>query len=309
MTRIAVVGCGAMGSVYAGLLGAAGNEVIAVDVDREHVAAIAASGLEVTGASGERTVRITATADPAEVGPCDLVILATKVRHVGAAAEAARPLLGPETPVLSIQNGLGGPDAAAAVLGNARVVVGVAGGFGASLRGPGRVHHGGMELVRIGEREGPASPRVEAIAELWRAAGFRVQTYDDVGQLVWEKLVCNTTFSGICGVTGRTIGAVLDDPDAWRVATACARETAAVARARDIALSFADVDAYVRAFGERIAGERPSVLLDLMAGRRSEIDAINGAIPAAAATVGLTAPVNATIAALVQARERELGCG
>ena len=173
--KIAIMGSGAMGSVYAGLMAAAGHEVWAVDTWAEHVRAMRERGLRVEGASGDRTVRLHATTDAREVGSCELVILATKVMHVEAAAEAAKALLGPETVVLSIQNGLGGPDRAAAVLGRERVMVGVVGGFGASIRAPGHVHHNAMELVRLGEVRGPVTPRLERVAEVWRSAGFRVR--------------------------------------------------------------------------------------------------------------------------------------
>ena len=299
--KIAIVGAGAMGSVYAGLLGDAGNEVWAVDVWAEHVEAIRARGLVVEGASGRRTVHVHATSDPAEVGVCDLVVVATKAVDVEAAAVGAQPLVGPETVVLPIQNGLGSADRVAAALGEERVAIGVAGGFGASIVGPGHVHHSGWELVRLGERHRPATQRIHAIAETWADAGFRVQVYDDVDQLVWEKLVCNACFSGTCAILERTIGGVLDDPPAWQVASSCARETYEVARARGIALGFDDPVAYARAFGEKIRDARPSLLLDVLAGRPCEIDVINGAIPPAAREVGLEAPVNETVTALVKA--------
>src|SRR5690349_19853368 len=115
--KIAVVGAGAMGSVYAALLGDSGNEVWAVDVRTEHVDAIRAGGLVVEGASGTRTVDVNATTtDSSEVGPCELVVIATKAMDVVAAADSARPLLGPDTVVLPIQNGLGSADRVAAVL-------------------------------------------------------------------------------------------------------------------------------------------------------------------------------------------------
>jgi 2-dehydropantoate 2-reductase len=291
-----------MGSVYAGILGDAGNEVWAVDVWAEHVEAINRDGLTVDGASGERTVRIRATSDPGDVGVCDLVVIATKARDVEQAAERARPLLGPRTVVLPIQNGLGSADRIASVLGEEPVAIGVAGGFGASIVGPGHVHHNGWELVRLGERRGPATPRIHRVAEVWADAGFRVQAYDDVEQLVWEKLIFNVTFSGTCAVLERTIGEVLADPSAWQVASACGSEAFAVARARGIALDFDDPVAYARAFGEKIAGARPSMLLDVLAGRPCEIGVINGAIPPAARDVGLTAPVNEVVTALVRAK-------
>jgi len=301
--KIAVVGTGAMGSVYAGLLASAGHEVWAVDRWQEHVDAIRERGLRVEGASGDRVVRVRATTDAAEVGEAELVLIATKAMDVKAASESARVLVGPGTLVLSIQNGLGGPDIAASILGENRVAIGVAGGFGASIVEPGRVHHHGLELLRLGERNGPATPRVEAIAQVWRAAGFNVQTDDDVDRVIWEKLICNVSFSGPCAVLGCTIGEVIADRHAWTVASRCGQEAFEVARALDVSLGFDDVGSYVRNFGLKIPGARPSMLLDLMAGRRSEIDFINGAIPRAARETGVATPFNEAVTALVKARE------
>jgi len=301
--RIAVVGAGAMGSVYAALLGDAGNEVWAVDTWEAHVEAIREHGLRVEGASGDRTVRINATSRAEDVGEVDLIVVSTKAMDVRAASVAALSLAGAETVVLPIQNGLGSAETIAEVFGPGRVVIGVAGGFGASVVAPGHVHHEGMELVRLGERRGPSSERLERIAAVWRAAGFNVETYDDADRLVWEKLLCNVCFSGTCALLDRTIGEVLADPNAWAVASQCAAEAYDVARALGIDLSFDEPVEYVRAFGLRIPHARPSLLLDLRAGRRCEIDAINGAIPRVARSVGVAAPVNETVTALVKALE------
>ncbi|MBI2754796.1 MAG: 2-dehydropantoate 2-reductase [Betaproteobacteria bacterium] len=306
--KIAIVGTGAMGSVYAGLFASAGHEVWAIDRWREHIEAIRAWGLRVEGASGDRTVKLNATTDATEAGACDLVVLATKAMHVAAAAESAKSLLKNDTPVLSIQNGLGGPDTAANILGRARVMVGVVGGFGASIKAPGHAHHNGWELVRLGEFGGPITPRLKEVEDIWRGAGFRVKVFDDIDQLVWEKLICNCAYSGPCAISERTTGEVMDDPDLSRVSTACASEAFQVARAKRIKLGFDDPVAYVRDFGSRIPKARPSVLLDLLAGRKSEIDVINGAIPRVGKELGLAAPVNEAITALVRAKERRLGC-
>lgn len=301
--KIAVIGVGAMGSVYAALLADAGNEVSAVDVSPTQISAIREHGLRVEGASGDRVVHLHATDDPVEVGPVDLVVIATKAMHVRAAAESARPLLGPDTVVLPIQNGLGSSDAVAEVVGADRVVVGVAGGFGASVISPGHAHHHGLELVRLGELTGPSTPRLDRIADAWRAAGFTVKTFDDIDRLVWEKLVCNVAFSGPCAVLDATIGEVLESEHAWSIAAACAVEAFDVAVTGGVELGFDDPVDYVRSFGKAIAGARPSLALDLRAGRPTEIDVINGAIPPRAAELGLPAPCNATIVTLVRALE------
>ena len=123
--KIAIIGCGAMGSVYAALLSDAGHEVWAVDSWHDHINAINKYGLRLEGASGSRIVKLNATTKVGDVGKCDLVIIATKAMHVEAAAQAATSLLGDKTPVLSIQNGLGGPETAAKIIGVERMLVGV----------------------------------------------------------------------------------------------------------------------------------------------------------------------------------------
>jgi 2-dehydropantoate 2-reductase len=293
-----------MGSVYAALLASAGDDVWAVDVDAAHVEAIRAHGLRVEGASGDRTVRIAAVTDASEVGEAELVVIATKSMSAQQAAQSALPLLGGGTTVLTIQNGLGAADAVAEVVGAERLMVGVAGGFGASMLAPGHVHHHGLELVRLGEHAGPVTERTERIAGVWRRAGFTVRTYDDVSRLQWEKLICNACYAGIGGLLELTIGEVLDNPHAWTVAARCAQETLDVARANGVDLEIDDCERYVREYGSAIRGARPSLLLDLLAGRPTEVEWINGAVPRYGTRVGVPAPANELITALVLAKER-----
>jgi 2-dehydropantoate 2-reductase len=305
--RIAIVGTGAMGSIYAALLADAGHDVWAVDAWAEHVAAMREHGLRVEGKSGDRTVRLNATTDVAHVGQADLVIIATKADGVEAAAHAVAGILRADTPVLAIQNGLGSAEKVADILGAHNVIQGVVGGFGASMKGPGHAHHNGMEFVRLGEYAGPKTERLEQVAGIWRSGGFKVLTFDDIHKMVWEKLICNVTYSGPCTLTGLTIGQVVADANAWSVASACATEADAVARAKGIALDFDDPVAYVADFASKIPNARPSMLLDHMAGRRCEIDVINGAIPREGARVGVPTPVNDVVCALIRAKETTFG--
>ena len=298
--KIAVMGTGAMGSVYAGLLADAGNEVWAIDVWPEHVQAMRERGLRVEGASGDRTVRVHATGDPADAGPCDLVIIATKASGVGAAARAAEPLVGPDTLILTIQNGLGAGERICEHLPPDNVLLGVAGGFGASMKGPGHVHHNGMELIRLGEMKGGITDRLRRVEDTWRDAGFNVRSFDDIEQLIWEKFICNVTFSGPCTVLRKTIGEVMGSEHAWGVALRCGLEAHAAGVARGVNFSFDDAARYIHAFGSKMPGARPSMLLDHLAGRRSEIDAINGMVPVVAREVGTEAPANEVISSLVR---------
>jgi 2-dehydropantoate 2-reductase len=197
---------------------------------------------------------------------------------------------------------------AASILGKDRVMVGVVGGFGASIRAPGHAHHNGMELVRLGEFGGPITERLKKVEEAWKGAGFKVKVFDDIDQLVWEKLICNCAYSGPCALSEGTIANVMGDPDLSRVSAACATEAFLVSQKKQIKLGFADPVAYVRDFGSKIPNARPSVLLDLMLKKKSEIDVINGSIPRVAKTLGMEAPVNEAVTALVRAKERKLGC-
>jgi len=187
--KIAVIGAGAMGSIYAGLLAAAGNEVWAVDIWQAHIDAIRKNGLRIEGASGDRMVKIHATTDPQEVGRVELVIIAAKAMHVEAAATSAKSLLAPGTMVLTIQNGLGSGEKVARVLGSNSVIKGVAEGFGASVIKPGHVHHNAWQLIRLGEMDGPVTPRLRRLTEVWQEAGFKAKAFDNIDQLVWEKLI------------------------------------------------------------------------------------------------------------------------
>jgi 2-dehydropantoate 2-reductase len=305
--KIAVVGTGAMGSVYAGLLASAGNEVWAIDTWREHIDAIRESGLRIEGASGDRTVRLHATTDASEPGPCDLVIIATKADGVASAAASIGPLLGDDTLVLTIQNGLGAAERICRHLPPDNVLLGVAGGFGASIRGPGHAHHNGMELIRLGELGGGITERLERIGGVWRDAGFNVRCFDDINQLVWEKFVCNVTYSGSCTIFECTIAGVQANEHAWRVASGCAAEAWEAGVAKGVRFSFDDPVAHVREFGRKIPNSRPSMLQDYLAKRPSEIDAINGMVPVVAREVGTAAPYNEVVTAIVKAKERAIG--
>ncbi|MBP6850290.1 MAG: 2-dehydropantoate 2-reductase [Rhodoferax sp.] len=303
--NIAVVGCGAMGSIYAGLLASAGHTVCVVDGWQAHVDAINTRGLHVEGASGDRWVRMQAyrEAPPRTV---DLVIVAAKAAQVAAAARGTLALLGPQTLVLTLQNGLGSDDTVAQIVGADRLLVGIAAAFGASLRAPGHCHHEGMAAVRIGAYGALDPTRAESVAALWRDAGFNAQAVTQVRAMQWEKLICNVAYSGPSALSGMTVGEVMDDPDLGPVSRAAAVEAWEIARARQVPLEVSDPIAHVRAFGERVRHARPSVLQDIERGRRSEIGVINGAIPREAALCGREAPVNATITALVRLRERGL---
>ena len=301
--KIAVVGCGAMGSVYAAKL-ANQNPVLAIARWKEHVDQMAQHGLRLEGPLTDQTVQLRAsTLVPAE--PMDLVILAVKAAQAEQAARDAVPLLGTQTVVLTIQNGLGSADVVADVVGAERLAVGIASGFGASIKGPGHIHHNAMRAVRLGAYGSLALERVEAVAAVWREAGFDAQAVSDIAAMQWEKLICNVAYSAPCALTGFTIGQAMDDPYIGPITQAAAIEAWEVARAAGIRISVDDPVEHVRAFGANMPAAKPSALLDHEARRVSEIEVINGAIPREAKKIGLKAPVNETLVALVKVRERQ----
>ena len=301
--KIGIVGSGAMGSVYGALLADAGNDVWMFDKWEEHVAAMRTRGLRCEGASGDRTVRVNATVRAADAGRCALAIIATKVMDIEAALGDARAMIGPETLVLAIQNGLGNVERVQRALGAENLLFGIAGGFGAELKGPGHVHHNGMEAINLAELEGGVTARLEHIAEVWRAAGFTVKVYDDLWPVVWSKLVANVAFSAICTVTGMRVGQVRANEAAWAVARACVEEAVAVAAARGIELAYDDPVRWVSDFAGKIPNARPSMYQDLLAGRRSEIDALHGGVVAEGAKLGVPTPTCALMVQLVKALE------
>jgi len=299
--KIAIAGTGAMGSVYAALLKDAGNEVWAVDTWQAHVEEINKNGLRVEGASGDRTVSdLNATTDIADAGLCDLYIIATKADGVGAAAQEISKIMGKDSLILTIQNGLGAGERIAQFISTENVLLGVAEGFGASMKSPGHAHHNSMRQVRLGEMEGGLTDRLKAVEKVWQEAGFNANAFGDIHQLIWEKYICNVFLSAPCTVFDCPIGGILDNPDRLNIALGCMREAYQAGKARGINFSFDDPDDYAMKFARNMPDASPSMRLDHLAKRKSEIDAINGMVPVVSAELGLSAPYNETLSAVVR---------
>jgi 2-dehydropantoate 2-reductase len=302
--KIAVVGTGAMGSVYAALLGRAGNEVWAIDRWQDHLDAIATRGLRVSGASGTYVVDdLHVGRAPGDVGAADVWIVATKAHDVEVAAAEIAPLLRPDDIVMAFQNGLGAAERLATHVPDDRILVGIAEGFGSSVPEPGHVHHNGMRLIRIGEPGGGMTERVERIVQLWHDAGFNVRGFPDIDRMIWEKFICNVTLSAPCAAFDVTVGELMADDEAWAVALGCTAEAYRLGVAMGVAFSFDDPLRYVTDFASTIPDASPSMRLDHLAGRRSEVDAINGQVVDRSPGYGLDAPYNQTLCAIVRRRE------
>ena len=298
--RIAVLGCGAMGSIYAGLLASSGHDVCCIDTNKEHVDAINTYGLRVSGASGDRTVKVKAYTKAPET-EADLLIVALKAANVSAVEEAKHLITNGTT--LTIQNGLGSSEIVAEIIGAERLIVGVAQGFGASLPEPGHSHHNDMRAIRMGLYSQSSRIELEEIVQVWTSAGFDATAEPNISVLQWEKLICNAAYSGLCALTGMTVGEVLDDPKVSNVSRSAALEAWHIAKEKGVEITVEDPEGYVREFAERMRSAKPSVLLDIEAGRFSEIEVINGAVDKEARQLGMEAPVNATITALVKSLE------
>ena len=302
--KIAIVGTGAMGSVYAGHLGKAGHEVWAIDTWLEHVDAIATSGLTVSGAGGSFVVEnLHVGRSPLDAGPCDVWMIATKAPAVEEVAAEIAPLLGPDAIVMAFQNGLGAGERVARHVPEEHILIGIAEGFGSSIPEPGHVHHEGMRLIRIGEMHGGMTDRLRRIEKVWRDAGFNVRAFADVTVMIWEKFLCNVTLSAPCAVFDVTVGELMSDPAAWSVALGCASEAHRLGVAKGIEFSFDDPLRYVTDFAASIPNASPSMRLDHLARRPSEIDVINGQVVALSRELGLESPYNETLCAIVRRRE------
>ena len=305
--KIAIVGVGAMGSIYAAMMAEAKHEVWAIDSWDDHVEAINAAGLRLEGPGGSRTVnRIRATSRIEDAGACDLYVIATKANAVGEAARGVAGVMRPDSLVLTIQNGLGAGDRIAAHMATDNVLLGVADGFGASIRGPGHAHHNAMRLIRLGEMAA-ASPRG---CKGWKRCGrrriygpcLRRHHAADLGEVRLQRDAQRPCTAFDCNV-----GALMANDDAWEVALGCAREAHACGIAEGVNFSFEDLDRYVTDFASLMPNASPSLRLDHLAGKPSEIDAINGMVPALGARHGIATPFNETLAAIVRAREAAFG--
>ena len=302
--KIAIIGAGAMGSIYAVMMAEAGHEVWAVDSWKDHVDIINATGLRLEGPNGNRMVNsIRATSRIEDAGACDLYVIATKANAVGEAAHGVASVMRPDSLVLTIQNGLGAGDRIAAHMATDKVLLGVADGFGASMRGPGHAHHNAMRLIRLGEINGGITSRLQRIESLWQEAGFTARAFEDITQLIWEKFVCNVTLSAPCTAFDCNVGALMANDEAWEVALGCAREAHACGVAEGVNFSFDDIDRYVTDFASLMPNASPSLRLDHLAGKTSEIDAINGMVPVLGERHGIPTPFNETLTAIVRARE------
>ncbi|MDR1885664.1 MAG: 2-dehydropantoate 2-reductase [Synergistaceae bacterium] len=305
--KVAVLGAGAMGSLYGGLLAEAGNEVVLVDVWRDQVDAVNASGLSIEGAGGERRVRgIRAVSDASEAGTADLILVFVKATATEGAMRGALPMVGGATTVLTLQNGLGNVEKLCAVVPADRVVAGTT-GHGATLLGPGRIRHAGVGDTIVGELDGNRSARVESLAAMFAGAGMTAQVSTNVIGLIWTKLTVNVGINALTAVTGLKNGRLASFPEAEALMRAAVDEACSVARRKGIQLEIDSPFEHAMSVAVKTGANRSSMLQDILAGRQTEIAVINGAIVEEGEKLGIPTPVNAVLTNLVLIRQQTYG--
>ena len=305
--RIGVIGPGAMGCLFGSLLALAGHEVWMLCRRPSLAELLAREGIVLERDGVERRARVRATAEPKEAYPLDLAIVLVKSHATGSAARSLLPALGAITWVLTLQNGLGNAEALAEVLGRDRLLAGVT-AQGATLLGPGRVRHAGFGPNHVTDVRGGVTERARWTAEVLTAAGLPSETADDLAPLVWGKLIANTAINPLSTLTGRRNGELLDAPVAG-LFDDLAHETGAVARAAGVRLPFEDAAEHARQVARITSGNRSSMLQDVEAGRPTEIGAMNEAVVAEGARVGVPTPLNRAMSALIRDLERRAAVG
>ncbi len=289
--RIAIMGSGAVGGYFGGLLAKAGEEVTFI-ARGEHLRAMRARGLRVESVHGDFTVApAQATDDPAAVGPVDYVIFATKTYQLDAAAQAMLPLIGPHTTVLPLHNGVDAAERTAAVVGAGHVLGGVC-YVGSELAAPGFIRQvSQFRRVVAGELNGPVTPRVERIVAALRAAGAVAEAADDIQKMRWTKFAFIAAFSAVGAASRVPAGEIVACPETRSLTQQAVAEVGAVARAKGVALD-ADVTAKTMSFIDNLNPiQLASMQRDMLEGRPSELESIVGIMARFGAELGVPVPV------------------
>ena len=302
--RIAVLGTGGVGGYFGARLQAAGHSV-AFLARGAHLAALRTDGLRLESVAGDLHLSpVTATDRPQEVGPVDCVLVAVKAWQLPLALDSLRPMMGPETLVLPLLNGVEAVDAIAAAVGRDHVLGGVA-WIRSEVAGPGLIRHAGVEpRIALGEPAGGLSPRAEALAASFRQAGLRTEASADIQSVLWAKLVFIAPTSAVGAATRSAIDVFRAVPEARAVMIAAMEEVVEVGRARGVPLGDDVVGKTVSWVDGLSAGSTSSMHRDVVAGRPSELDTQVGAVVRLGREAGVPTPVNAVLYATLLPQER-----
>ena len=295
-----------MGCLFAGLLVEAGQaDVWLFDKHEERAREIARNGLKIEGIGSTRSVSgIKVTTNPAEAAPVDLILIFVKSYDTVPATHAILPAVGDNTTVLTLQNGLTNVQSISHILGADKVVAGIT-SHGATMLGTGHVRHAGAGQTTIGEPGGGGSVRTERIADILSSAGLKTVISRDIHDSIWGKLIINAAINPLTAITKLKNGALLEYNEIKRLLDMTASEAARVAAALQISLPYDDAPSAVAAVCRATSSNVSSMLQDVLRRKRTEIDAINGAIVDEAKKAGVEAPINETLTYLIKAMECE----
>ena len=282
------MGAGGTGGYYGGRLAVAGEEVTFI-ARGEHLRAIQAHGLRVKSPSGDFTARAPATDDPRTVGPVDLVLFCVKSFDTESAAEAIRPLVGPGTAVLSLQNGVDNEEALGRILGPERVLGGAA-YIMATIEAPGVIRHEWGGRVAFGEMDRSRSDRCARLLATLQGAKIDAEWSDDMRRTLWEKYCFICALAGLTALTRLPIGAIRDCPESWDLFRRVLEEAVAVGRAAGAPLAPDSVERFL-AQGQGVApGTYSSLHYDLTHGKRLELEALHGHLVRLGERLGVPTP-------------------
>ena len=293
--KIAVVGAGGVGGYFGGRLAAAGEDVNFI-ARGAHLQAIREQGLQILSRAGgdAQLPPGGATDNAAEVGPVDAVLFSVKLYDVDAAAQAARPLVGADTVVVSLQNGVDAEQRMVEILGPGHVAGGVA-EIGANIAEPGVIlHKSAFARLTFGALDGNADPRLERLCAACQAAGLEASVSDDIEASLWMKFIMLASFSAMTCLLRLPAEYIRDDADIRAVYVAALREVEAVGRARGVDLPAGVVERTTGFLDGMPDGMKASMLVDLEQGRRLELEHLSGAVVRFAAELGIPVPVHKT---------------
>jgi 2-dehydropantoate 2-reductase len=299
--NIALIGPGALGCLLAARLFAAGEDVRLVDYRPERARLLKERGIALTGLDGVRTVLAVPVVLPDELEPAELTLVTVKAHQTKAAAQDLPALLAQGGIALTLQNGLGNLEQMAAVAGPARLLAGVT-FVGATRPADGEVIFAGEGPTVIGAPAGSQvlPEEIAQVAAVFRGGGLPCQVREDIEGVLWEKLVVNVGINPLTAILRVPNGALPELPEAWELAVAAAQEAAAVAAISGFHLNI-DPEARLREVCIATAKNRSSMLQDVLAGRATEIDALNAQVSLRGQALGVATPVNDLLTSLIRA--------
>jgi len=298
--RIAVVGAGGVGGGYGAALAKAGADVTFI-ARGAHLAAMKSQGLKVQGGRGEtHLVPTQATDDPAEIGKVDIVLFCVKLWDVESAGQTIRPLIGPGTAVIPLQNGIDAAERLIPILGPDAVMGGVA-QISASIVGPGVIQQVGSFMRMIfGELDGKRRKRAEDFLALCLKAGFDATLSEQIQTELWMKFILLAGNASIMALARQPIGKLRDDPDLRPIFVAAYRETIDVGRARGVALPADALEKILDFTGHAPPAMKPSMALDLERGNRLELPWLGGKVVELGLKLGVPTPTHGMMYAMLK---------